>query len=410
MVEKMLSGGYDVEFATVYPEDNVTCAICLFILREPMQAIECGHRFCKSCVADLKKGDNGKHMCPEDRSEMNLFPDKGKEREILGRAVKCTNVRNGCSSVQELRNLEDHKEQCDFKIVKCVVESCAEEFQRRYEDQHYKKCKYRMVQCPFCNEDYISAFEEEHIEDCEEFLECCDFCDTVGIPRSKMNDHLTKACKKIPHSCKFASIGCQEKMILDKLRSHQSIATEHHLNLALDKICEQQDEIISLRNSQTKFSNLFNQRVGLSLKENHVWTILGFDEKLRLAKQQSDYLELTEDFYTSQGYKLNCCLESSRPFTPDNDDSKRRWFALYFCTIEGNFDEILKWPLVMSIEPSIGNDERDLLTLTTEFPKSFAKPPHGEGGYGYKQFTSEAQIMNVITDGTLTINIKTKQL
>ena len=48
-------GGYDVKFVGVEPL-NVTCSICLFTLREPMQAEECGHRFCKSCLEDLQKG------------------------------------------------------------------------------------------------------------------------------------------------------------------------------------------------------------------------------------------------------------------------------------------------------------------------------------------------------------------
>ena len=52
MTEK---GGYDVKFVKGDPE-NIQCSICLFTLREPMQAEECGHRFCKSCVEDLPKG------------------------------------------------------------------------------------------------------------------------------------------------------------------------------------------------------------------------------------------------------------------------------------------------------------------------------------------------------------------
>lgn len=50
-----MKGGYDVEFIKEYPDDNVTCSICLYVLREPLQSIECGHRFCESCVADLTK-------------------------------------------------------------------------------------------------------------------------------------------------------------------------------------------------------------------------------------------------------------------------------------------------------------------------------------------------------------------
>ena len=47
-------GGYDVEFFENEPDD-VTCSICLMVLREPMQAEECGHRFCRTCVEELRK-------------------------------------------------------------------------------------------------------------------------------------------------------------------------------------------------------------------------------------------------------------------------------------------------------------------------------------------------------------------
>ena len=49
----MEKGGYDVEFVDKEPND-VTCCICLLVLKEPMQAEECGHRFCKSCAEDLR--------------------------------------------------------------------------------------------------------------------------------------------------------------------------------------------------------------------------------------------------------------------------------------------------------------------------------------------------------------------
>jgi len=48
------SGGYDVEFVS-NPPDDVTCCVCLYVLKEPMQAKECGHRFCRSCSDGLKR-------------------------------------------------------------------------------------------------------------------------------------------------------------------------------------------------------------------------------------------------------------------------------------------------------------------------------------------------------------------
>ena len=47
-------GGYDVKFVENAPK-NITCCICLLVLREPMQAEECGHRFCKACIEELKQ-------------------------------------------------------------------------------------------------------------------------------------------------------------------------------------------------------------------------------------------------------------------------------------------------------------------------------------------------------------------
>ena len=47
-------GGYDVKFVGDHP-NGIECCICLLVLREPVQAEECGHRFCKSCVEDFKK-------------------------------------------------------------------------------------------------------------------------------------------------------------------------------------------------------------------------------------------------------------------------------------------------------------------------------------------------------------------
>ena len=54
MASNFEKGGYDVEFVGNEP-NHVTCCICLLVLREPMQARQCGHRFCKSCVDLFEK-------------------------------------------------------------------------------------------------------------------------------------------------------------------------------------------------------------------------------------------------------------------------------------------------------------------------------------------------------------------
>ena len=41
------------EFAGGINKDDITCAICHLILREPVQAVKCGHRFCTNCIGQF---------------------------------------------------------------------------------------------------------------------------------------------------------------------------------------------------------------------------------------------------------------------------------------------------------------------------------------------------------------------
>lgn len=43
------AGGYNYDFVSELP-DRLNCSICLFALRNPVQFMGCGHRFCKLCV------------------------------------------------------------------------------------------------------------------------------------------------------------------------------------------------------------------------------------------------------------------------------------------------------------------------------------------------------------------------
>ena len=47
-------GGYDNEFASPLPQEY-ECPICHLAFREPVQIEECGHRFCQSCLMELRK-------------------------------------------------------------------------------------------------------------------------------------------------------------------------------------------------------------------------------------------------------------------------------------------------------------------------------------------------------------------
>jgi len=403
----MTKGGYDVELVNGELENDVTCSICLFILKDPMQAIECGHRFCKTCVAGLQKGIDGNYICPQDRSETPLYPDKGKGREISNLIVKCSRNKLGCVWIKELRELENHLAQCDFEIVQCVIEACSMTFQRQFENEHYsKECYYRLKMCPFCSEEYILAYEEEHIEDCEQFPLCCDFCNAVEIAKSEMETHLLHDCKKLRHSCPFANLGCEKKMFLEDLKVHEANSHDYHLQLASNKIALQ-DQVIS---EQTQ--NAVTQGLALEmllerikklenkpsvLSDVHVWSIPSFTREIEKAEE---HLYLSKLIYTAEGYKMEFLLY------PNGDLDKA---VSCFCrSVEGPFADLLKWPMKKIIRISILDKNYNLsraYKFNTENHNSFKEPVHKHQPRGWKRFIPHDQLPILLHNDTLTLKI-----
>ena len=64
-------GGYDYQWITE-PPDELKCAICISVARDPQQhgGSGCGKVFCSSCLKEY-----GRTSCPICRLELTLFQD-----------------------------------------------------------------------------------------------------------------------------------------------------------------------------------------------------------------------------------------------------------------------------------------------------------------------------------------------
>uniref|UniRef100_A0A7M5UG47 Uncharacterized protein n=1 Tax=Clytia hemisphaerica TaxID=252671 RepID=A0A7M5UG47_9CNID len=364
------TGGYDVEFVheDIYSNYS-TCSICLLVLREPMQAQDCGHRFCKSCLVGLKKCENDDYICPEDRSSMKLFSDKGREREILGILVKCTNNKSGGEWKNELRQLEDHQLECGYEETKCVITSCSKRVQRRMLDLHHAtECIYRFTTCLYCTEEYMHCDEEDHMLECEEFLLCCDYCTEAKIPRKKMDGHISNDCVKVPHSCPFKTIGCHEKLLSGELAKHNPSSIENHLLLALNQINRQNEKIIKLQENLQKANRsqnnaLIELRSSSVFSQVHVFKIQNFAQSL----------SFKEYFYSPHGYKF-------KTWTTLNGESD---ISLWFQTVQSPFDDALEWPMKLEYLRCViinkrlkGKLPRIMWNGTDDMNSLILKPPH----------------------------------
>jgi len=110
-------GGYDYEFLEVLPDD-LTCTLCHFAYKQPVQIEECGHKFCKECFNQMKDHNEANSLdlcCPLDREKINVtrvFKDKSDERRVFNLIVKCPNFGDKCDWTGELREALLHEKSC----------------------------------------------------------------------------------------------------------------------------------------------------------------------------------------------------------------------------------------------------------------------------------------------------------
>jgi len=130
MASSIAEGGYDFEFLTDLPED-LTCVLCHFAFKNPVQVEECGHVFCKQCFDNMKNHAESicvELLCPLDRQHVDVtrvFKDKRDERRVLNLMVKCQNFGDKCDWTGELREALEHKTKCckDETMLNNLLES-----------------------------------------------------------------------------------------------------------------------------------------------------------------------------------------------------------------------------------------------------------------------------------------------
>lgn len=167
------------------------------------------------------------------------------ERDILSLTTLCDNKSNGCEWFGALRSLDEHLSSCGFTLLpcpnKCQYEGNRVLLLRRDLQIHTEEeCPRRKYKCPHCQE------EGEYQERTTEHLNVCPMkevpCPKLGcrthIARCKLSKH-RKECMFEIVPCKYAIIGCKTEILRKDLTEHEG-KTQHHLQLAIDTVCQQQ--------------------------------------------------------------------------------------------------------------------------------------------------------------------------
>uniref|UniRef100_A0A1I8IEI4 TNF receptor-associated factor n=1 Tax=Macrostomum lignano TaxID=282301 RepID=A0A1I8IEI4_9PLAT len=231
-------------------EARYKCAHCHLLLREPMQG-DCGHRYCRNCV-QLKfneaKQKGEPSLCLEcdssdsDRAEISpdrTYPDMAIKREI-NKSLKVQCPNSPCDKVMQVRELDDHLQECEFRPEPCELCGKLVAMQRLAEHKE-KKCRRRLVPCEVCKERVaFESLDEHKSSTCIGSTVECEFC----LARVKDNEeakssHWLNECpvgwhtEQCPFGCSDMSEGWEKHRI-----QHQ--ATHIDRLLALSKRQQQQ--------------------------------------------------------------------------------------------------------------------------------------------------------------------------
>uniref|UniRef100_A0A1I8H8A3 RING-type domain-containing protein n=1 Tax=Macrostomum lignano TaxID=282301 RepID=A0A1I8H8A3_9PLAT len=231
-------------------EPRYKCAHCHLLLREPMQG-DCGHRYCRNCV-QLKfneaKQKGEPSLCLEcdssdsDRAEISpdrTYPDMAIKREI-NKSLKVQCPNSPCDKVMQVRELDDHLQECKFRPEPC--ELCGELVAMQSLAEHKEqKCRRRLVPCDVCKERVaFESLDEHKSSTCIGSTVECEFC----LARVKDNEeakssHWLEECPVGWHTgqCPF---GCPEMSEGWEKHRIQHQATHIDRLLALSKRQQQQ--------------------------------------------------------------------------------------------------------------------------------------------------------------------------
>ncbi|VDO16674.1 unnamed protein product [Rodentolepis nana] len=115
-------------YYTPTPGEKFKCVACSDILRRPVKFEICGHSCCSTCYSDITLSTG---RCPVDdnvleRSDVTI--DKQMQRDLDYLGVKCNHFEQGCSWTGLAKDLMDHLEECQHRLVACIYD-CGVEFE-----------------------------------------------------------------------------------------------------------------------------------------------------------------------------------------------------------------------------------------------------------------------------------------
>ena len=331
-----MAEGYNYEFVDD-SYSKYTCAICTLVACEAQQTRCCGNLYCNGCVQQLRNVGNN-FNCPTCRVGLadNYYPDQRADREIKFLQVYCNNKDDGCQWKGDLKDIEDHLQECPDQLVSCSNDCGMDSLQRRHLQNHLENdCPKRLIKCQYCNkEGRHQVITGDHLGVCPEYPTRCtnEGCGRL-IPCQQMPSHKASCPKEIIY-CGYRSVGCNAKFKRDLEEKHDKLNMKMHLQLGVREVVKLKLEIETLSSQILQCSCLIDGEVNDD-QPCHIVKLTGFGS---LKCNSSCWF--SPGFYTSPGgYRMCLCV-----YANGDGIGEDTHVSCYIRLMSGEYDDILEWP------------------------------------------------------------------
>ena len=225
--------GYPESRFAVVVDDDLKCAICLCVLREPVQCEMNEHYFCTSCTKRHLLSNANCPCCLDDLSLETLKkPSRYVTNHLGSLVIQCDYESRGCHEFVKLEDLAGHLRECGYVPVPCQNDGCCEVVNKQDIFRHENElCERRRTDCHNCAE------IKKEITELKEFS-------TKEITELKVAFEQFRAKKEIDH--KVSDTSRKEVRELKEL-AEASKKEVGELKVAFEELKDQVCQVVDLR-------------------------------------------------------------------------------------------------------------------------------------------------------------------
>lgn len=104
----------DERVVNVPPNQSISCPLCLYLLYKPKALSQCGHTFCRSCIAQWFCVFRNCPLCRKSGSFSDL-EDPPSELKATMRSLRLRCMHSECNVVLSMGEMEKHEVKCSHQ-------------------------------------------------------------------------------------------------------------------------------------------------------------------------------------------------------------------------------------------------------------------------------------------------------